>query len=258
MKVITLLHPFVLIRKQEIKIIFLRVEYTYDSINQLKTESYFDSLTAQTPSRKITYKYDIMGNRTERIVEGTGVGTISYQYNTFNELLSRTGNVNYTHDFYGNMVTAGGNTFVYNDKNQLIRVESGATVIATYEYNWLGLRSKKITVSKTENYYYTGDDLAYITDETNKVKYFFVRDINGVLLQMIDYTGATPATYFYIHDAHGNVVALADSTGVRKVNFDIALRDLKNVIEDMKKKQQNRQCLSCCFNHTISFSILTT
>ncbi|OGO77599.1 MAG: hypothetical protein A2Y23_11595 [Clostridiales bacterium GWB2_37_7] len=156
------------------------------------------------------------------------------------------------------MVTSGGNTFVYNDKNQLIRVESGATVIATYEYNWLGLRSKKITVSKTENYYYTGDDLAYITDETNKVKYFFVRDINGVLLQMIDYTGATPATYFYIHDAHGNVVALADSTGVRKVNFDIALRDLKNVIEDMKKKQQNRQCLSCCFNHTISFSILTT
>jgi len=197
-----------------------RVEYTYDSINQLKAESYFDSLTAQTPSRRITYVYDIMGNRTERIVEGTGAGTTSYQYNAFNELLSRTGNVSYTHDYYGNMVTAGGNTFVYNDKNQLIRVESGATVIATYEYNWQGLRSKKITVGKTENYYYTGDDLAYITDEANKVKYFFVRDINGVLLQMIDYTGATPATYFYIQDAHGNVVALADSTGVRKVNFE--------------------------------------
>ncbi|WP_283811860.1 hypothetical protein [Paenalkalicoccus suaedae] len=40
---------------------------------------------------------------------------------------------------------------------------AGAT-IATYDYNHHGMRTKKVTGSRTEHYYYTGKDLAYITD----------------------------------------------------------------------------------------------
>lgn len=84
----------------------------------------------------------------------------------------------------------------------------------------IGLRTKKITPSKTELYYYDSDDLAYVTDLYNKIKFFFVRDLTGKLLHMIDYTASPYKYYCYIHDVHGNVVALADENGNRVVNYD--------------------------------------
>jgi RHS repeat-associated protein len=95
---------------------------------------------------------------------------------------------------------------------------SGA-VVATYEYDWRGLRTKKVVGSKTERYYYTGNDLTYITDQLNNLKYHFVRDLNGRLLQMIDYTASPAKAYVYIHDVHGNIIGLADDTGIL-VSYD--------------------------------------
>lgn len=100
-------------------------------------------------------------------------------------------------------------TFTYNAENQLIQVNNSGGVMANYEYNWQGLRSKKTAGSKVEYYYYTGNELTYITDGSNSLKYFFVRDTTGKLLHMIDYKASPVKVYAYVFDVHGSVVGLA-------------------------------------------------
>ena len=123
------------------------------------------------------------------------------------------------------MTSSYGYTYTYNAENQLIRIDLSGSELARYEYDSKGLRTRKITPTRTERYYYDGDDLSYVTEENggvsqNNLKYFFTRDTAGRLMHMIDYTAATPKTYFYILDVHGNVVALADETGNKVVNYE--------------------------------------
>jgi len=87
-------------------------------------------------------------------------------------------------------------TFAYNAENQLILIDLSGVEIVSYEYDSKGLRTRKITPTRTERYYYDGDDLAYVTEENsgtqqNNLKYFFTRDTSGRLMHMIDYTAAT-------------------------------------------------------------------
>ena len=195
-----------------------RAEYKYDSINQLIEESYYDTLIATVPVRKITYDYDLLGNKKTRTE--LNVGTTTYDYNAANEITNVNGTPTYTFDRNGNMITSGNFTFVYNAENQLVRILQSGVEKARYEYDWRGLRTKKVTPTKTELYYYNGDSLAYITDQNNNLKYYFVRDLNDRLLQMIDYTAATPKAYIYVIDVHGNIVALVNDTGNRILNYE--------------------------------------
>ena len=142
----------------------------------------------------------------------------SYLYDIFNEIQS-VGTTSYTHDNNGNIIKAGVSDFVYNAENQLEQFLYNGVSAANYVYDWRGLRTKKTVGSKTELYYYTDNDLTYITDQDNNLKYYFVRDLNGRLLQMIDYTASPAKSYIYIHDVHGNVIGLADDTGIL-VNYE--------------------------------------
>ncbi len=51
------------------------------------------------------------------------------------------------------------------------------------------------------------------------MKYFFVRDTNGKLLQMIDYKASSIKAYTYIHDVHGSIIGLADNSGNIVVSY---------------------------------------
>ena len=191
------------------------VQYIYDSINQLIEEQYYDSPTDPTPWKNI-YSYDLLGNRSTKNINGA---VTSYGYNQANELTTLDGAPNYTHDQNGNLKTSANYEFIYNAENQLIQVKRSGIVDATYEYNWQGLRSKKTAGTKVEYYYYTGDELTYVTDGSNALKYFFVRDTNGRLLHMIDYKANPVKVYEYVHDVHGSIVGLADETGRIVLNY---------------------------------------
>ena len=71
------------------------------------------------------------------------------------------------------------------------------------------VRQKNITI--------TAPNLAYITDGSNNLKYYFKRDASGRLLNMMNYTvddtGASPQAYWYLFDGHGSVIGLADKNG---------------------------------------------
>ncbi len=192
------------------------IQYVYDSVNQLTEERSYVSLSDNNPSIN-TYTYDLLGNRTQKNINGT---ITNYGYNTpTNELTTLNGTANYTHDLNGNMLTSANYEFIYNAENQLVQVKRSGVVDAAFEYNWQGLRSKKTTSAKVEYYYYTGTELAYITDGNNSLKYFFVRDTNGKLLQMIDYKANPVKAYTYVHDVHGSIVGLADNSGNIVVSY---------------------------------------
>ena len=196
-----------------------KTEYLYDSINQLTTEKYYDS--TGTVTKQITYEYDILGNRTKKAVTTGGkTTTLSWGYNSANETVSRNGSAVYTRDGNGNITSDGTYTYIYDAEDQLIQIKKGSTIIGTYEYDADGLRTKKVAGSTTELYYYNGDDLAYITDANNNKQFFFTRDAFGRLLNMIDSTGAEPATYWYLYDGHGSIIGMADKTGQVVVTYD--------------------------------------
>lgn len=110
-------------------------------------------------------------------------------------------------------------TYVYNAENQLIQIISGGSTIAQHEYNHDGLRSKKIAGSLTEYYYYDNGHLVYITDASNNLKYFFTRDNQGNLVNIIDWTITPHKTYWYLFDAHQSVIGIADDSGQIVVRY---------------------------------------
>lgn len=195
--------------------------YEYDNINQLTTEKYYNSVGMLI--KQITYKYEVqygglLGNRTERTVTESGISTTTiYRYNAANELTSTSAGT-YTFDANGNM-TQGSRTYIYNAENQLIQIIDGSSTLSQYEYNDQGLRSKKVTGTLTEYYYYDTGHLSYITNASNNLKYFFTRDAHGNLLNMIDWTAVPHKTYWYVFDAHQSVLGLVDNSGQFVVNY---------------------------------------
>ena len=174
-------------------------------------------------TKQITYKYEIqygglLGNRTERTVtEGGNSTTTFYRYNAANELTSTSAGT-YTFDANGNM-TQGSRTYVYNAENQLIQIIDGGSTVAQYEYNEQGLRTKKVAGSLTEYYYYDNGHLSYITSASNTLKYFFTRDAQGNLLNMIDWTVTPHKTYWYVFNAHQDVLGMVDNSGQFVVTY---------------------------------------
>ena len=140
-----------------------------------------------------------------------------YRYDAANQMTSSSEDT-YTYDANGNL-TQGERTYVYNAENRLIQIIAGGATIAQYEYNQHGLRSKKTAGSLTEYYYYDNGHLSYITDSGNALKYYFTRDDQGNLINMVDWTSSPHKTYWYIFDAHDNVLGLADNSGQFVVNY---------------------------------------
>lgn len=192
--------------------------FSYDLLNQLIDEKYYYNKEDQTPYRHGVYEYDLLGNLESRVITVDGnVIEKTFTYNLANEV----SNGGYTYDENGNLTSDGYRTYVYNASDQLILVKEGENIIAEYEYNALGLRSRKEVSSVIERYYYSGNQLSYITDDNGEIKLFFTYDASGQRLNMIDYTGASGAeeTYWYEYDAHGNVIGLLDKDGTIVVNY---------------------------------------
>lgn len=199
-----------------------RIKYDYDEINQLTAETHYDTIPEpDVQTKKITYGYDILGNRTLSSEEGGATYNFEYDKDT-NEVTKLNGVAEYTHDANGNLTKAFEWDYIYNDADQLMEVKQSGVTKAKYEYNADGLRTKKELVQegKTELYYYNGDKLVYITDGSHNLKYFFLRDIKGKSVNMIDYSGATPVTYWYLYDGHGNVVGLSDKNGNEVASYE--------------------------------------
>ncbi len=129
------------------------VEYEYDKLNRLTKET----VTRGTAVSTTSYAYDKNSNRVSMTKDGT---VTTYAYNKLNQI-TRAGDINYTWDDAGNLVsqttTAGVlvASYTYDSQNRMISANvstNAAPVVETYEYDYLGNRTSKTSNGKKTEY----------------------------------------------------------------------------------------------------------
>jgi|GEM_PF-780127 len=178
-------------------------EYDYDQLNQLQQEKLPNGMVS-------TFKYDEVGNRTEKktTIAGKNTSTI-YKYNGANQL-TQVNDKKYQYDKNGNLVSDGDNNYVFNDFNQLEAIkDSNGKVLVTYTYDEEGKRNSVITSEGTINYFYDGDRVLYETNGDNQVLREYSYDDKGRPISMTK----GDSTFYYLFNYRGDVVALTDTNG---------------------------------------------
>ena len=188
--------------------------FTYDIVSRLLSEKRLNA--DGTTEFEKTYTYDEFGNR---LTTAEGATSKTYQYDEANQLIS-DGTTTFTYDEVGNMLSDENFDYTYTAANQIKEVkDKNGNVVASYEYDSSGLRTKKTTPDGVEKYVYFGGDLEYITDQNDKIKYSFTRDNNGTYVAFVDHTTTTPTVYHYVLNYRGDVLALKKANGAVAVDY---------------------------------------
>ncbi len=161
----------------------------------------------------IGYTYDDVGNRLTRNTNGVNE---SYSYYTgTNSLYQITGGQDprtFSYDANGNPTSDGTLTFIYDQQNQLKEVKQGANTIATYTYNGLGQRVKKVAGGVTTIYHYDLDGKLIaegLPAGTMTKEYLYM---GKVRVAMVDVAGGN-ALYHYLNDRLGTPEILTNASG---------------------------------------------
>lgn len=196
------------------------VNYGYDDLYRLTSETIANDPNGMNGS--VSYSYDPVGNRTQKVstLPGYPGGLINYNAN---DQLSTD-----TYDSNGNTTQSQGKGYVYDFENHLISANG-----LTYAYDGDGHR-----VSKTAN----GTTITFATSDINPTGYSqvlqesysptgpnkesqhtYIYGLEGVLELRSHYDGSgnnlTQQMYF-VHDGHGSVRAITDQNGAVTDTYD--------------------------------------
>jgi len=194
----------------------VKAEYFYDELGKLIREN--DAYNNKT----VIYTYDANNNITSKKTYSYYTGnstpsgsptTINYTYDsTQKDRLITFNGQSITYDGFGNPLSYLGKTLTWSGRNLSTLTTSGTTY--TYKYNPNGLRYSKSGASVTTTYYFNGsilvgerngtDTLWYMYNqsgmvgfELNGTAYYYVRNLQGDVMQIINSSGITYATYTY-------------------------------------------------------------
>ncbi|MGG6447376.1 DNRLRE domain-containing protein [Pseudobacillus badius] len=185
--------------------------YTYDEINQLKSQTLPDGTVE-------SFEYDKVGNRLEQTVNKNGqTETTTYAYNANNQLTAVNGQP-YTYDKSGNRKQDNRFIYEYNVFNELTKIKDlSGKVIATYTYDEQGRRTSKTVNGNTTYYHYNqGINVLFETDSKGTVTVEYSYDQSGFPLTMTK----DGQTYYYVLNGHKDVVALTDASGNTVASYD--------------------------------------
>ncbi len=193
------------------------MQFTYDDLDQLRTETLPDGQTNE-------YRYDGFGNR--NYIKIGNQEAVTPTYNLANQMETfGTENINY--DENGNRESDKKYDYTWNAADQLIAVtvKGETTFFAEYKYDDDGRRIQKKVNGTITNYIYDGDSLnvLYETNESQQVLRSYVYSVDGQLLALNTHSGTTvTGTYYYHYNPRGDVIALTDGTGniVAKYEYD--------------------------------------
>jgi len=186
--------------------------WTYD--NQLNVTSKIDALNHVS-----SYTYDPNG---DRLTETNAAGTVTYTYNAFAEVLTRTdqigGVTTNTFDTQGNLLTStnalGKTTMLaYDPRGLLLTVIDARGKVTTFTYDANGNLVKR-TDALNHDTQFAYDARARLTSATNALGFAnaFVYDAVGRLTQV---TQADATTIGYEYDSAGRRKAMTDAKGNR-------------------------------------------
>ena len=209
------------------------VEYTYDALGQLKTETKNNQTTK--------FEYDNYGNITAKgIVDANGniaeATKISYVYgnDSWKDLLTSYNGQEIHYDTQGNPLTYLGRTLTWEKGRQLKKlVKSDGTVI-DYTYNANGIRTSKTVGGVKHTYTLDGTKILretwgsntliplYDNEDSvcgilyNGTPYYFIKNLQGDVIAIVNKDAETVARYSY--DAWGVCTVTLDSVGIATIN----------------------------------------
>ena len=197
--------------------------YEYDSIGQLTKDTAVDSEGTKTV---LEYTYNKGGNLTSIAEDGQEKYALKYNANGWTDQLAKFGDKKIAYDKLGNLKEYDGNSYTW-EKGGLLKNIKGSALDASYVYDYNGLRSKKtVNGGAPVEYGWAGsllvaeisDDytIAWTYDAAGKMvgftlddtAYFYVRNLQGDVVGIIDADGELVARYTY--DAWGNILEVED------------------------------------------------
>ena len=194
----------------------LTTTYEYDSLGQLTR------VNDPHAGKSTMYLYDCGGNMTGYLsapytlaptLEGVNE-TVFYTYGDSNwkDKVTAIGGKAITYDAIGNPLTYDGWTFTWKAGRMLASmVKTGTNAQFTYDHN--GLRIKKVVNGVTTNYTLNGKNVVHMTQGSNDLHFFY--DAQGKP-GMVTYNDVD---YFYVYNLQGDVVALIDANGTQVVEY---------------------------------------
>ena len=197
--------------------------YVYDSANQLIREN------NQAEGYTHTWEYDAAGNILNRkeyayttgSLEGlatTGWDSYVYGDENWGDLLTEYNGNDMDHDELGNLIYDGEWDYTWKHGRQLASMYRGSNAW-TFQYNADGMRTQRTNGTTTYTYVYNGSqltrmtvgdevfDFTYDADGTpltvtwNGNLYYYVTNLQGDVIRILDADGRDVATYTY--DAWG-------------------------------------------------------
>ena len=194
----------------------LTTTYEYDSLGQLTR------VNDPHAGKSTMYLYDCGGNMTGYLsapytlaptLEGVNE-TVFYTYGDSNwkDKVTAIGGKAITYDAIGNPLTYDGWTFTWKAGRMLASmVKNGTNAQFTYDHN--GLRIKKVVNGVTTNYTLNGKNVVHMTQGSHDLHFFY--DAQGKP-GMVTYNDVD---YFYVYNLQGDVVALIDANGTQVVEY---------------------------------------
>lgn len=194
----------------------LTTTYEYDSLGQLTR------VNDPHAGKSTMYLYDCGGNMTGYLsapytlaptLEGVNE-TVFYTYGDSNwkDKVTAIGGKAITYDAIGNPLTYDGWTFTWKAGRMLASmVKTGTNAQFTYDHN--GMRIRKIVNGVTTNYTLNGKNVVHMTQGSHDLHFFY--DAQGKP-GMVTYNDVD---YFYVYNLQGDVVALIDANGTQVVEY---------------------------------------
>ena len=194
----------------------LTTTYEYDSLGQLTR------VNDPHAGKSTMYLYDCGGNMTGYLsapytlaptLEGVNE-TVFYTYGDSNwkDKVTAIGGKAITYDAIGNPLTYDGWTFTWKAGRMLASmVKTGTNAQFTYYHN--GMRIRKIVNGVTTNYTLNGKNIVHMKQGSNDLHFFY--DAQGKP-GMVTYNDVD---YFYVYNLQGDVVALIDANGTQVVEY---------------------------------------
>ena len=194
----------------------LTTTYEYDSLGQLTR------VNDPHAGKSTMYLYDCGGNMTGYLsapytlaptLEGVNE-TVFYTYGDSNwkDKVTAIGGKAITYDAIGNPLTYDGWTFTWKVGRMLASmVKTGTNAQFTYDHN--GMRIRKVVNGVTTNYTLNGKNVVHMTQGSHDLHFFY--DAQGKP-GMVTYNDVD---YFYVYNLQGDVVALIDANGTQVVEY---------------------------------------